>query len=165
LNNAAATVLAVAGYILDGEIAIKRGRTEEAIKHLREAVKVEDTLKYDEPPDWMVPARHTLGAVLLAAGRAKDAEQVYREDLVRWPENGWSLFGLGQALTKQGSPEAAPVLARFKKALAGAGTPIESSCMCVKGQCRALELARVAGHHPSAKSTRVRLHRAGGRSW
>ncbi|MDZ4753432.1 MAG: hypothetical protein SGJ11_02920 [Phycisphaerae bacterium] len=58
-----------------------------AIQHLNEAVAIEDTLLYMEPPDWMQPARHTLGTVLLDAGQAADAERVYREDLKRWPEN------------------------------------------------------------------------------
>jgi cytochrome c-type biogenesis protein CcmH/NrfG len=82
----------------------------------------------------MQPARHTLGAVLLAAGRVKEAEKVYREDLRRWPENRWSLYGLSQALTRDGSPDAPAAEARFKKAWAGADIKIGSSCSCVKGE-------------------------------
>jgi tetratricopeptide (TPR) repeat protein len=134
LNNSASKVLAVAGHVLSGEIAFKQGHVDDAVTHLKAAVKVEDTLKYDEPPDWMIPARHTLGAVLLSAGRAKEAEEVYREDLKKWPENGWSLFGLAQALRKQGSPEAPAVEARFKKAWEDADITIASSCLCVKGE-------------------------------
>jgi hypothetical protein len=59
-------------------------------------------VKYDEPPSWMIPLRHTIGANLMAAGRFAEAEQVYRDDLKRLPENGWALLGLAQALTAQG---------------------------------------------------------------
>ena len=134
LNNSAPKVLTVASHVIDGELAFKQGSVDEAVTHLKEAVKVEDTLKYDEPPDWMIPARHTLGAVLLKAGRTREAEEVYRQDLKRWPENGWSLFGLAQALRKQGSSEAPGVEGRFKRAWADTDISIGSSCMCVKGE-------------------------------
>jgi hypothetical protein len=75
--------------------------------------------------------RHSLGAVLLAANRPKDAEKVYREDLARLPENGWSLYGLSQALKSQNSPETAAVEARFKKAWEHADTKIKATCLCV----------------------------------
>jgi tetratricopeptide (TPR) repeat protein len=134
LNNPASRVLTIAGHVLSGEMAFKKGSVDDAVNHLKAAVKVEDTLKYDEPPDWMIPARHTLGAVLLSAGRAKEAEEVYLEDLKKWPENGWALFGLSQALRKQGSKDAGAVEARFKKAWEDADITIGSSCMCVKGE-------------------------------
>jgi tetratricopeptide (TPR) repeat protein len=81
----------------------------------------------------MQPVRHTLGAVLLAAGHAREAEEVYREDLRRWPENGWALYGLSQAMKKQKSDEYTTLDARFKKAWAKADTKIGSSCLCVQG--------------------------------
>jgi cytochrome c-type biogenesis protein CcmH/NrfG len=59
---------------------------------------LEDALKYDEPPAWMIPLRHSIGANLMTAGRFAEAEQVYRDDLKRLPENGWSLLGLSEAL-------------------------------------------------------------------
>ena len=133
-NSPAPTVLKIATHVLDGEIAFKQGNTDEAVSELKQAVEAEDTLRYDEPPDWMQPVRHTLGAVLLAAGRVKEAEKVYREDLKRWPENGWSLYGLSQALMKDGSPQAPAIEARFKQAWAGADIKIGSSCLCVKGE-------------------------------
>jgi tetratricopeptide (TPR) repeat protein len=115
-NNPASAILAIAGHVLDGEIDSQRGRYDESIRELREAVRLEDGLRYDEPPDWMQPARHTLGAVLLRAGRYTAAEAVYREDLARWPENGWSLFGLSRALRlEKKDAEAAPVEARFRR--------------------------------------------------
>ena len=61
----------------------------------------EDALRYNEPSDWPYPVRHTLGAVLLMAGRVAEAEAVYKADLERNPENGWALFGLATSLRVQ----------------------------------------------------------------
>jgi tetratricopeptide (TPR) repeat protein len=69
---------------------------------LREATQTEDALQADEPHLWLAPTRHALGAALLAAGLADQAEQVYRQDLRHYPNNGWSLNGLAQALERQG---------------------------------------------------------------
>jgi hypothetical protein len=83
---------------------------------------------YTEPPDWYYPIRQSLGVVLLEAGKAVDAERVYREDLGRFRENGWSLFGLAQALHTQGKhAEAAAVDERFKKAWATADVTLTAS--------------------------------------
>jgi hypothetical protein len=88
---------------------------------LREAVAIEDTLAYGEPADWPIPVRHRLAAVLLGAGRAAEAEEAAREDLVRNPENGWALAGLAESLRQQGrTGEAAEVEARFQRAFARA---------------------------------------------
>lgn len=95
-------VLTLARHVLAGEIAAAAGRTDEAVASLREALEYEDTLIYQEPPDWYVPVRQILGAVLLEAGRVAEAEAAYREDLDVLPDNGWSLFGLAQALDAQG---------------------------------------------------------------
>ena len=86
-NSPATVALAVASKVLDGEMAAKAKKFDEAVAALKEAATLTDTMRYDEPPDWIVPVRHTLGAVLMNAGRASDAEAVYREDLVRYPEN------------------------------------------------------------------------------
>lgn len=131
-TNAAADVLGVCEPYLEGEIAYRRRDFDTAVAKLREAVRREDALKYDEPPDMTVPSRHALGAVLLAAGKPKEAEVVYREDLVRYPENGWSLQGLSRALrAQQKTKKAAGVDARFKKAWARADVDVASSCLCV----------------------------------
>jgi tetratricopeptide (TPR) repeat protein len=131
-SNAAAAVLAVAAPYADGEIAYRRGDVDQAIAKLREAVALEDALKYDEPPPWTVPSRHALGAVLLDAGRGEEAEAVYRADLARYPENGWALRGLAQALEAQGRrAEAAEARARLKQAWARADVEVQSSCLCV----------------------------------
>jgi len=132
-SNAAADVLGVCEPYLEGEIAYRKGDLGTAIARLREAVKREDALKYDETPDVTVPSRHALGAVLLAAGRPQEAEAVYREDLVRYPENGWSLQGVARALRAQKkAKEAAGFDARFKKAWSRADVEVTSSCLCVK---------------------------------
>jgi tetratricopeptide (TPR) repeat protein len=122
------TNLQIATHALSGEIAARRGALEEAIVHFREAMKIEDDQLYTEPPDWYYPIRHSLGAVLLQAGRAAEAELVYRDDLKRFPENGWSLFGLAQALRRQGKDgQAAVVHARFARAWAGADVTLTAS--------------------------------------
>ncbi len=131
-SNTAPAALAVAVPYLDGEIAYRKGRTDEAIAKLREAVALEDALKYDEPPSWTVPSRHALGAVLVNAKKYAEAEAVYRDDLKRYPENGWSLQGLAQALEGQGKKaEAADATARFEKAWARADVRADGSCLCV----------------------------------
>ncbi|MFI5120005.1 MAG: tetratricopeptide repeat protein [Thermoanaerobaculia bacterium] len=132
-TNAAAGVFGVCEPYLEGEIAYRKGDFDTALAKLREAVKREDALKYDEPPDMTVPSRHALGAVLLAAGRPAEAETVYREDLVRYPENGWSLQGVARALRAQKkTEEAARFDARFRKAWSRADVEVASSCLCVK---------------------------------
>ncbi|RIK69220.1 MAG: hypothetical protein DCC65_00275 [Planctomycetota bacterium] len=130
--NPAHKVLAVADHMLAGEIAFRKGDIDEAVRQLHESIRVEDTLLYMEPPEWIQPVRHTLGAVLMHAKRYSEAEQVYREDLANWPENAWSLFGLAKALRAQGkSAEADQVERRFKAAWARADVQIGSSCLCV----------------------------------
>ena len=115
--NSVQSLLTIARNHLDGEMAAKKGRSGEAVKHLRNAVAGEDELTYDEPPPWYLPIRQRLGMVLLEAGKPAEAEKVFREDLVRRPENGWSLRGLSQSLTAQKkTQEASAVQARFKKA-------------------------------------------------
>ncbi|MBK7146452.1 MAG: tetratricopeptide repeat protein [Xanthomonadales bacterium] len=107
----------IAERTLRGELATVNGDTQAGIEALREAVVIEDGIPYDEPPGWHAPTRHTLGAMLLAAGDAKSAEATYREELQRNPENGWSLFGLAQSLrAQQRGAEAAEVQRRFDAA-------------------------------------------------
>ena len=130
--NPAADVLKLASHFLNGEIAYRRGDTEEAVRQLRKAIALEDQLRYMEPPEWAQPVRHTLGAVLMRAGRYDDAEAVYHEDLAKWPENGWSLYGLSRCLRERGAAaEAEAVEKRFRTVWSRADTPIGSSCLCV----------------------------------
>ena len=132
-NNKATDLFAVGDDMLEGEILVREGKMEEGIKALRAAVAKEDKLRYSEPPDWVVPVRHALGAFLLKDGQAAEAEAVYREDLRRWPDNGWSLFGLAASLETQGKKaEAAAVRARFDEIWKHADVKIPSSCFCQK---------------------------------
>lgn len=132
--NTAAEVLQIAEHFLNGEIAYRRGDIEGAVRDLRTAITLEDQLRYMEPPEWIQPVRHTLGAVLLRAGRAAEAEQVYRADLKKWPENGWSLHGLSRCLRARGEvKEAEEVEKRFRKTWSRADAPIDSSCLCIPG--------------------------------
>ena len=126
--NSAAAVLRVAGGALKGEIAARQGKVDEAVAAFRAAIAEEDGLHYDEPPDWYLPVRQQLGAVLLAAGRVGDAEAVYREDLEHYRDNGWSLFGLAQCLrARKATAEAAAVEKRFAKAWAHADVKLTAS--------------------------------------
>jgi tetratricopeptide (TPR) repeat protein len=120
-NNTVATVVAVGEPLLAGEIALKNGRLDDAIAQFDRAVRLEDSLNYNEPTDWAMPARHSLGAALLKAGRHAEAETVFWDDLERNPENGWALHGLAQALEAQNKTEQAQqVRERFGKAWARA---------------------------------------------
>ncbi|HHY86267.1 MAG TPA: hypothetical protein GYA07_12170 [Verrucomicrobia bacterium] len=105
-------VLAVANHWLAGKVAEAKGDTAAAIDHLRKAVEAEDALPYMEPPYWPVPVRPALGAVLLKAGKASEAEEVFRKDLQEWPRNGWGLLGLEQSLRAQGKADSAEIVRR-----------------------------------------------------
>jgi tetratricopeptide (TPR) repeat protein len=98
--NPAKDIAGVAAKILQARIFEIRKKPE-ALNVWAEAVALEDKLAYSEPADWFYPVRHFQGAALLDAGKAKEAEAVYREDLRRNPKNGWSLFGLEQSLKAQ----------------------------------------------------------------
>jgi tetratricopeptide (TPR) repeat protein len=101
VNNKAKDVLNIATNVLGAKIALVKKNSENAIVMLRRAVSIQDSLKYDEPPDWFYPVRESLGAVLLLNGNAAEAEKVFRDDLDRNPRNPRSLFGLAEALRAQ----------------------------------------------------------------
>jgi hypothetical protein len=89
---------------------------------------LEDQLRYYEPPLWHIPVRHSLGAVLLQAGRPAEAEQVYRADLQQHPHNGWALYGLKQSLdAQQKRMEAGVVDQEFRHAWARADVQLPAS--------------------------------------
>jgi len=96
-----ASAVRIAERTVAAELALARNDHEAAIAALREAVTIEDGIPYDEPPGWHSPVRQTLGAVLLAANRPAEAEVVYRDELRRNPDNGWSLRGLSDSLAAQ----------------------------------------------------------------
>jgi tetratricopeptide (TPR) repeat protein len=133
-NNSGAEILDVAKSFMRGEILYRSGKVEEGMSALREAVAREDRLRYDEPPDWILPARHALGASLLQAGKFAEAEAVFREDLKRLPENGWGLYGLTRALQGQKKMrEAEATERRFDGAWKRADIQIKSPCLCLPG--------------------------------
>ena len=126
--NQSAAIVAPAPEVLAGEIAAARGNFDAAIAHLDRAVRLDDSLVYTEPAEFHFPPRLALGAVLLKAGRAAEAETVYWELLRRNRENGWGLFGLMQALRAQNkADDAALTEARFKTAWARADVTLTAS--------------------------------------
>lgn len=127
LSNPARASLAVGAALLDGELAYHQGRHDEAYSHLRLAVELDDNLSYTEPWAWMHPPRHALAALLLDQGHAREAEQVYRDDLglsgtvqrcAQHPDNVWLLHGLVECLRRRGESDELPGLqARLAGAL------------------------------------------------
>ena len=127
-QNSLRDVLAVARRVAAARISAAEGHTEDALRDLQDAVRLEDALGYDEPADWFFPVRHVLGAELVRVGRATEAERVYRDDLERHPSNGWALCGLAQALKAQGrAAEALAAEAEFRKAWRYATVSISAS--------------------------------------
>jgi tetratricopeptide (TPR) repeat protein len=122
--NTVGAVLGIASEVLAGHVAAAKGDNGGAIKHLREAARREDELTYGEPPEWSVPVRQELGQVLLKAGQPAEAERAFREDLKRFPDNGWSLHGLEQALRVQKrTAEANEAAGRLKRIWGSADVP------------------------------------------
>jgi len=135
-NNGAAPILELITHMVEGEILLREDKLDAGLTELRAAVKVDDGLKYDEPPAWLIPARHPLGAALMHAGRFAEAEQVYRADLTRLPDNGWSLYGLARSLREQHQKpdEVAELERRFHEIWSRADIQITSSCLCQPGR-------------------------------
>jgi tetratricopeptide (TPR) repeat protein len=127
-GHTAASLLGITAGILRAELLRHEARAAESIAVLERAVALEDALRYDEPEPLNFPARHWLGATLLELGRAAEAERVYRAELERHPNNGWSLFGLERALLAQGdSAEGERVRAQLAEAWARSDTLLRSS--------------------------------------
>ena len=127
-RNGAKAIVDIAVEVLAGELAAKRKDYAQAIARLHRASLLEDNLIYNEPPDWHVPVRQSLGAILLEAGRPEEAEAIYWQDLSRNRENGWSLFGLMESLRAQGKEDQAVVIEeRFKKAWKESDVTLTSS--------------------------------------
>jgi tetratricopeptide (TPR) repeat protein len=147
-------VLEVAVPIVAARIAATEQRNDEALRLLRQAVTAQDELAYNEPADWFFPARHLLGAQLLIAGRAAEAERVYREDLERNPANGWALYGLAAALRAQAKAgAAAEVSRRFEAAWRHADVRLQSSAFWFAGaDTLSCECQRTALNRPAAGS-------------
>ena len=139
-NNSCLDVLKIAEQMMLGEIEYRKQNYEVAYNHLRQAVQLDDDLKYDEPWGWMQPARHALGALLLEQGHIKKAKQIYLDDLglsdtlvstSQHMDNLWSLHGLVECLEREGDlVQAKHMRARLNLAKARADVPIEASCAC-----------------------------------
>lgn len=117
--------LKVADELLAGEIALSRGDRKGATELFRAAVASEAKVNYAEPPDWDLPVREWLGRVLLLDGQYAEAEKIYREEIARNPRNGRALFGLAEALKKQGKESSAELVRReFEQVWANADTKL-----------------------------------------
>jgi len=133
-NNPVSAVLEVAERLLAGELLYRGGEIDRGLAELRKAVALEDALRYDEPPEWIQPVRHALGAALTNAGRHAEAEKVFREDLRRTPANGWALYGLARALElRNRTEESKRVQAQFEAVWQKADVQIKSACFCQQG--------------------------------
>jgi tetratricopeptide (TPR) repeat protein len=123
-NSSAHGVLKVAEELLTGEIALARG-DKTGIDALRRAAAAEDLVNYNEPPDWHLPTREWLGRALLRQGNFAEAETVYRQEIEKNPRNGRALFGLAEALRKQGKESSAALVDReFREAWANSDTKL-----------------------------------------
>ncbi|HUK86128.1 MAG TPA: hypothetical protein VLT85_00560 [Terriglobales bacterium] len=126
VNNKAKDILKIAADVLGAKIAVARHDPAAAVPLLRDAVAVQDSLNYGEPPDWFFPVRESLGAALLLQGDSAAAEKVFREDLDRNPRNPRSLFGLREALKAQHRDYDAQFVDRqFQAAWKGAALKLE----------------------------------------
>ena len=127
-QNSTDKIAKVAYEVVAGELAHLEGNAEKAIEHLEKAVKAEDALTYTEPSAWHIPPRQNLGAILLDLGQYKKAEAVYREDLRRLRQNGWSLYGLSSSLAAQGkADESLSTMKEFEKVWQHADISIKRS--------------------------------------
>jgi tetratricopeptide (TPR) repeat protein len=139
-NNTARDILAIAEEMLDGEIAYREGRFDDAFVKLRRAIELDDSLPYDEPWGWMQPTRHAYGALLLEQGHVDEAAAVYAADLgldptlsrpCQHPGNVWSLHGYHECLRRLGRDAEAAIIGRqLDLVKARADVPILASCAC-----------------------------------
>ena len=139
-NNSCADVLNVAEQMVLGEVHYKSGNIEKGLEHLRQAVRIDDDLLYDEPWGWMQPTRHALGALLMDSQKFEEAEDVYRADLgldqtlpraCQHPRNVWSLHGLNECLQIRGeTTEKNHIQQLLDQALVRSEVVIKSSCYC-----------------------------------
>ena len=108
-------LLEIAKSLLRGEMAYRAGDAANAVLAFDEAVALQDALPYTEPPFWYYPTRQSLGAALLASDRVDEAQAVFEADLEQYPMNGWSMFGLAEALRRQGDEAGAEqMMTRFE---------------------------------------------------
>jgi tetratricopeptide (TPR) repeat protein len=127
-QNPVASVIEVASAILDARVSDARGERPTAIVDWQRAVAAQDRLVYHEPPAIYYPVRESLGAALYQAGRMAEAESVFRDDLLRHPRSGRSLYGLWQTLAALGRRhDAEATKGAFEKAWAGSDVTLSLS--------------------------------------
>ena len=154
-NNTARDILAIAAEMLDGEIAYREGRFDDAFAHLRRAIELDDALPYDEPWGWMQPTRHAYGALLLEQGRVEDAAEVYAADLgldptlsrpCQHPGNVWSLHGYHECLQRLGRTAEAGIIGQQLALATGTRGRADRRVVCVPARGRlTVSLTRQAG--------------------
>jgi pimeloyl-ACP methyl ester carboxylesterase len=155
-NSSARDVLRVADRMLAGKIAFARGDKRTGLELLRKAIEAEDAVSYNEPPDWDLPVRELLGAVLLVSGDEMEAEKVYRAELAKHPRNGRALFGLSESLKRQGKDSSARTAQReFEKAWEMADTELRAADL--PGMSLKAETASTSGNSPALRFSDVRL--------
>jgi tetratricopeptide (TPR) repeat protein len=133
-NNAGKTVLDIGVLMAKGELEYRKGNYDEAFKLLRDAVQKDDELRYDEPWGWMMPIRHSLGALLLEQGHYDEAEVVFLTDLELHPDNGWALKGLATCYHKTGEHQKAMMTDQlFSESWSRSDIQIKAACFCSKG--------------------------------
>ncbi len=133
-NNPGKTVLDIGLLMAKGELEYRKENYDEAFDLLREAVKKDDALRYDEPWGWMMPIRHSLGALLLEQGRYEEAELVFMKDLELHPDNGWALKGLLSCYQKTGNAALAEANEKlFTESWKRSDITIKAACFCSKG--------------------------------
>jgi tetratricopeptide (TPR) repeat protein len=126
--NSVHTLIEIAWRVLEGELEAKKDNIDVAIHLMDEAIILEDNLQYQEPTDWMLSVRHHKGAILIEHSMPKDAIEVYKRDLMKWPKNGWALKGLSKAYEALGLTEQAEETKdKFTRAWTNADITIESS--------------------------------------
>ena len=124
-QNVIPDILKIAKNVLGAKIALAKKDNEGAITMLRQAVVIQDSLKYNEPPDWFFPVRESLGAVLLSSGNAVEAEKVFRAEITKHLRNGRALFGLAESLKRQGKTSAAITVEReYRQAWSNSDTKL-----------------------------------------
>ena len=133
-NNPGKSVLDIGVLMARGELEYRKGNYDEAFQLLRKAVQKDDELRYDEPWGWMMPMRHSLGALLAEQGLYEEAEQVFNADLLLHPNNGWALRGLTTCYQMTGNDQKAMLTEkRFKESWSRSDVSLKAACFCSKG--------------------------------
>jgi tetratricopeptide (TPR) repeat protein len=123
--NTVTSVFSIAENVLSARMAMAKNDKKAAIEFLKKALEAEDSLNYDEPEDWYIPVRESLGGALMLKGDYYDAERVFRRELEKHPRSGRALFGLLESLRSQGKKQAAELVQReFEAAWKNADTKL-----------------------------------------